>query len=90
MPHAPRHARALKKNPPKSPVAEEYIINDPNHKPDLRGEFAGQKPYQRGIVWYVRLTPSQARFYLASGSIKVENQPSKLTKPAHDQSLAKH
>jgi hypothetical protein len=89
MPHAPRHARALKKNPPKSPAAEEYIIQDPHHKPDLRGEFAGQKPYQRGIVWYVQLTPSQAKFYLASGSVKREGPPKNVTHAVKDRSTVR-
>jgi hypothetical protein len=79
MPKAHRHLRAAKRNPPPKPAAEEYVITDPNHKPDLRGQFGGQPVYQRGLVQYVRLTPSQAKFYLSSGSIKPSNPASKAS-----------
>lgn len=47
----------------------EYEILDPHHRPDLRGEFAGVKVYQRGPKQYVQLTPAQAQFHLDQGGI---------------------
>lgn len=51
------------------PETAEYVILDPSHRVDLRGEFAGVKVVVKNGHQTVRLTESAARFYLDSGSI---------------------
>jgi hypothetical protein len=48
----------------------EYVITDPHHHPDLRGEFANAKVYRRGEHQLVRLTPAQAKFYIDQGGLE--------------------
>jgi hypothetical protein len=49
---------------------KEYQVLDPHHKPDLNGELAGGKVYNKEGKQYVMLTEQQARFYLDSGGIQ--------------------
>jgi hypothetical protein len=68
---AHRHRRAARKLGARAaPATKEYVITDSDHKPDLRGEFAGVKVTRNGGQQIVRLSDSAARFYLDSGSIK--------------------
>jgi hypothetical protein len=53
----------------------EYVITDPAHHPDLRGEFAGAKVQRRGEQQIVRLTPAQAKFYIDQGGLEPLNPP---------------
>lgn len=55
----------------KTPVQlKEYRIVDPAFKPDLRGEFGGVKVTDRGGRWYVRLSPSQAKYWLTQNAVE--------------------
>lgn len=76
--HAARQAAKNAGPPPTS----EYEILDPNHRPDLRGHFAGQRVYTRGGKQYVRLNDQQAKFYLDSGSIAKVVPPAPTPPPA--------
>lgn len=68
---AHRHRRAARKNQAVAiPQKKQYLILDSNHKPDLRGEFAGAKVSRIGQHHTVWLTDKTARFYLDSGSIE--------------------
>jgi hypothetical protein len=51
------------------PVLKSYVIVDADHRPDLRGEFAGAKVQIIGGRHVVKLPDETARFYLDSGSI---------------------
>lgn len=57
----------------------EYVILDPAHHPDLKGEFAASRVYRRGDKQLVSLTPAQARFYLDQGGIEPLNPPDTTT-----------
>lgn len=57
----------------------EYVITDPHHQPDLRGEFAGSKVYRRGEQQLVRLTQSQAQFYIDQGGLEPAIPPDTAT-----------
>jgi hypothetical protein len=71
MPKSVRHHNAARKaKAAQGPVRTAYKITDPNHMPDLKGEFAGVKVKQQGGAQVVLLTPSQAKFYLDSGAIE--------------------
>ena len=59
---------------PPDPLVE-YQVMDPNHEPDLNGELAGGKVYNKSGKQYVKLTEDQARFYLDSGSIIAVPKP---------------
>lgn len=52
------------------PPRTEYRVIDPHARPDLHGQYAGVPVVQRGGRMYVTLTPSQARFHLAQGTIE--------------------
>ena len=52
------------------PDNRDYEILDPDHRPDLRGEFAGTRVQQRGDKQIVNLTEVQAKFYLDQGVLK--------------------
>jgi hypothetical protein len=67
---AHRHRRAARKMGAAAPVLTAYVICDPDHRPDLRGEFAGTKVVRMGSQQVVYLSASAARFYLDSGSIE--------------------
>jgi len=64
-----RHRRAALKAPPVAAIPQEYMITDPNHKADLRGELGGGKVYVRADKQYVKLTQAQAKFYQDSGAL---------------------
>jgi hypothetical protein len=64
-----RQRRAAAKSPKALTPTSEYMIIDPTHKPDLRGELAGGKVYVRGGKQHVRLTDRQAMFHRAQGKI---------------------
>lgn len=70
MPKSVRHQNAARKAAAVPPVRTAYRITDPNHTPDLRGEFAGAKVKRVGGHQTVNLTPAQAKFYLDSGAIE--------------------
>jgi hypothetical protein len=70
MPVSHRHKRAAAKAAPKAPATAPYVIVDPHHKPDLRGELAGAKVKRHGTDQIVHLTEKQAKFYLDSGSLR--------------------
>jgi hypothetical protein len=70
-----QQALARKEAAMKAPETAEYVITDPNHHPDLRGEFAGARVYRRGEQQLVRLTPAQAQFYLDQGGLEPLNPP---------------
>lgn len=70
MPKSPRHQRAEKKAGKQAPEIKAYVITDPHHKPDMRGEFAGAKVRKLGMQQIVDLTDKQAKFYLDSGAIR--------------------
>jgi hypothetical protein len=71
---AHRHRRAaLKMGAKAGPALKEYVILDTNHRPDLRGEFAGCKVRLEGHQHVVKLSETAARFYIDSGSIKPLN-----------------
>jgi hypothetical protein len=63
-----------------APPTKEYEIVDPSHRPDLRGQFAGQPVLRRGLKQIVRLTDAQAKFYMDQGGIVpyVVTQPEKV------------
>jgi len=66
-----RHRRAARKlGAAMGPQTRKYEIIAPNHRPDLRGEFAGGKVYFDGGKQYVNLTDQQARFYLDQGALQ--------------------
>jgi hypothetical protein len=68
---APRHRRlALKLGAALGPESRDYEILDPDHRPDMRGEFAGARVQQRGDKQIVNLNDAQARFYLDQGALK--------------------
>ena len=69
MPVSERHKRAARLEEKVFPV-KEYEITDPQHMPDLKGEFAGVKVIFRGGKQYVRLTDKQALFYKDQGVLK--------------------
>lgn len=71
MPVSIRHQNAARKAEAQAPVTHVYEILDPHHRPDLNGEFAGQKVFMRGTKQCVRLSESQAKFYVDSGSIQL-------------------
>jgi len=71
MPVAQRHIHAAKKVTPLPEPTAEYVILDDDHRPDLHGHFAGQKVYWNNGKQCVRLTRTQAQFYLASASIQL-------------------
>ncbi len=74
MPKAYRHVRAAKQAAAGRPLAKkDYVIIDPAHKPDLRGEFAGAKVTYVGGQQMVRLSDAQAKFYLDQGTIRPLN-----------------
>ncbi len=54
----------------RGPETAEYVITDPHHHPDLRGEFAGSRVYRRGEQQLVRLTPAQAKFHIDQGGLE--------------------
>lgn len=69
-----RHHRAARKMAAKmGPVLTDYVIVDPAHRPDLRGELAGAKVRHHDGKQIVSLTENAARFYLDSGSIRPHN-----------------
>lgn len=66
-----RHRRAaMKLGASLVPESRDYEILDPDHRPDLRGEFAGAKVQQRGDKQIVNLNDAQAQFYLDQGALK--------------------
>jgi hypothetical protein len=67
---AHRHRRAARKLGAVGPVLKAYVILDPDHHADLRGEFAGVRVTQVGGQQVVMLSDTAARFYLDSGSIE--------------------
>jgi hypothetical protein len=64
------HRAALKNKKVLGPVRKAYVIQDINHRPDLRGEFGGVKVLHASGKHLVHLTDKAARFYLDSGSIE--------------------
>lgn len=64
-----RHRRAALKNGKAGPVMKAYVILDPAHRPDLRGEFGGVKVKKLHGKHVVHLSEKTARFYMDSGSI---------------------
>lgn len=69
-----RHRRAARKMAAKmGPVLTDYMIVDPAHRPDLRGELAGAKVRHHEGKQIVALTKKAAQFYLDSGSIRPHN-----------------
>lgn len=67
MPKAYNRARV----PAKQPAAKrDYVIVDPGHRPDMRGEFGGAKVALVAGKQVVRLSEAQAKFYLDSGVIR--------------------
>lgn len=74
-----RHKR-LHGNVRKAAPTFDYAITDGNHRPDLRGEFAGVRVAKHGGKHVVRLTERAARFYLDSGSL-VMHSASKTVAP---------
>lgn len=73
-----RHRRmAQKMNLKATPDLIEYVIVDADHRPDIRGEFAGAKVTIVGHQHVVWLSAKTARFYLDSGSIKPFADPKK-------------
>jgi hypothetical protein len=70
MPLSPRHQRAAKKAGAQPPERKTYVITDPYHRPDMRGEFAGAKVRKMGLQQLVDLTDKQAKYYLDAGAIK--------------------
>ena len=66
-----RHHRAARRLAATlGPQTRVYEIIDPNHVPDLRGEFAGVKVRREGGKQFVTLTDPQAKFYLDQGALK--------------------
>jgi hypothetical protein len=83
MPKSPRHTRAAMKAGKAAPEIKAYVITDPHHRPDMRGEFAGVKVRKMGMQQLVDLTDKQAKFYLDSGAIRPLLAPSESEdKPA--------
>ena len=70
---AERFSKRLQQPQPVTDPVYEYMITDPHHRPDLRGEFAGAKVYYRGGNQFVKLTASQAQFYLDGGALSKVN-----------------
>ena len=71
MPKSVRHQNAARKEAAaKGPVRTAYRIADPNHVPDMRGEFAGAKVKKHSGHQVVHLTDAQAKFYLDGGAIE--------------------
>jgi hypothetical protein len=70
MPKSTRHYNIARREAA-SAVSDRkpYAITDVNHRPDLRGEFAGAKVKRQGDQQIVHLTPQQAKFYIDSGAI---------------------
>lgn len=67
---AHRHRRAARKAGAKAVERMDYVITDPHHRPDLRGEFAGAKVRKVGGKQVVALSAKQARFYLDQGVLE--------------------
>ena len=71
MPKSVRHQNAARKAAAaQGPVRTAYRITDPNHVPDMKGEFAGAKVKTVSGYQVVHLTEAQAKFYLDSGAIE--------------------
>lgn len=66
---ANRHRRAALKAAPVSATKYRYLITDPHHKPDLRGQLGGVKVERIGGKQYVTMTERQARFYCDQGKL---------------------
>jgi hypothetical protein len=82
MPKSPRHDRAAKKAGKPAPEIKAYVITDPHHRPDLRGEFAGAKVRKMGMQQVVDLTDKAAKYYLDAGAIKPLLPPDAPEPPA--------
>jgi hypothetical protein len=70
MPKSTRHHNMARKAAMNAPEKKPYLITDPSHIPDLRGEFAGAKVKRNGAQQIVYLTPAQAKFYSDQGALK--------------------
>jgi hypothetical protein len=75
-----RHNRAMQQARP-VPQLKTFHIVDPNHRPDLKGEFGGVKVERHGNKQVVRMTEAAARFYLDSGAIAVHEDDTRTPRP---------
>jgi hypothetical protein len=70
MPKSVRHQNAARKAGAEPPEKTAYRIADPNHVPDMRGEFAGVKVRKHAEHQVVHLTEQQAKFYIDNGALE--------------------
>lgn len=56
-------------------LPQEYKIIDPKVKADSAGQLGGQKVYTKGDDRFVKLTHSQAGWYLQHGAIELAPFP---------------
>src|ERR1700674_1504547 len=69
--HRAAHRRAAPPPAPTSPTSVYKIVVGTHFRPDMHGEFAGQRVALRSGHPTVALTASQARYYLDQGAIEL-------------------
>lgn len=70
-----RHRKEAAKLGKQPAETQNYKIIDPNHQPDLHGQFAAVPVQRVGADQFVRLSDKQAKFYLDQGVIELADKP---------------
>lgn len=63
-------------------LPQEYKIIDPKVKPDSAGQLGGQRVYSKGEDRFVKLTYSQASWFLQHGAIELAPYPGQQQNPS--------